>query len=361
MNYDEEAQSAFIFTGTWKEFAPVAFTNLLLMIATLGLYRFWASARERRYLWARTHFIDAPLEWTGNGKELFVGFLLAMVLIGTPLLIVNYGVQILLFQGYWKAAIASGLVAILIIFYFTGVARFRAIRYRLSRSWWHGINGGSDVGGFAYGGEYMARTTVGYLALGLLIPWAMVKLWARRWTLMSFGNVPFGAGGSPMKLMPRFLLYYLMPPLFLLMILTTLVALGFDTGGIIVYMDVPIVVKIVMILTITIGVYLLLGLIALSYYSAFCKEVVSNMTLGDIKFRFEAEWDDWIKLFAGDTLLLISTLGIGWIFLRYRHWKFFVQFMEAEGSIAPGALTQSRAGKSSHGEGLLDAFDVGAV
>ena len=41
---EEDAASAFGFDGTWREFAPIAFTNLLLTIVTLGFYRFWATA-----------------------------------------------------------------------------------------------------------------------------------------------------------------------------------------------------------------------------------------------------------------------------------------------------------------------------
>ena len=46
-----ETDSAFMFHGTWRDFAPIAFTNLLLTIVTLGIYRFWATTRERQYSW----------------------------------------------------------------------------------------------------------------------------------------------------------------------------------------------------------------------------------------------------------------------------------------------------------------------
>src|SRR5690606_16979791 len=85
MSDQGEQVTAFGFQGNWKEFAPIALTNLLLTIVTLGIYRFWAKTRERHYLWSRTRFIDDTLEWTGTGKELFIGFLIAAVLILTPL------------------------------------------------------------------------------------------------------------------------------------------------------------------------------------------------------------------------------------------------------------------------------------
>ena len=50
------------FTGSWREYLPIAVTNLLLTVVTLGIYRFWALARERRYLWSRTRLINDELE-----------------------------------------------------------------------------------------------------------------------------------------------------------------------------------------------------------------------------------------------------------------------------------------------------------
>ena len=96
---DDQAGSAFRFNGSWREFAPIAFTNLLLTIVTLGIYRFWATTRERRYLWSRTDFIDDPLEWTGTGLELFIGFMMVVALLFVPLLVIQFLVQALAMRG----------------------------------------------------------------------------------------------------------------------------------------------------------------------------------------------------------------------------------------------------------------------
>ena len=50
--------------------------NLLLTIVTLGIYRFWAKTRIRRYLWSQTEFLGDRFEYTGTGKELLIGFLI---------------------------------------------------------------------------------------------------------------------------------------------------------------------------------------------------------------------------------------------------------------------------------------------
>ena len=80
---------AFGFKGTWQGYAPIAFTNLLLTIVTLGIYTFWARTRTRRYLWSQTRFIDDRLEWTGTGLELFIGYMLAILFFVAPFGIIN--------------------------------------------------------------------------------------------------------------------------------------------------------------------------------------------------------------------------------------------------------------------------------
>ena len=44
------ADEAFDFVGSWREYLPIALSNFALTVVTLGIYRFWAKARTRRYL-----------------------------------------------------------------------------------------------------------------------------------------------------------------------------------------------------------------------------------------------------------------------------------------------------------------------
>ena len=193
MSDEQAATRAFCFTGRWQDYAPIAFTNLLLTVVTLGVYVFWARTRTRRYLWSRTQFIDDRLEWTGTGLELFVGYLLAFVLFVLPLGIINLVLQGVMMRGHQGAAgLMVGLLYLAILSLF-GVARFRALRYRLSRTLWHGIRGGSDDQGVAYGWSYFWRTLLSFLTIYLMTPWAMARLWNQRWNAMSFGSLSANA------------------------------------------------------------------------------------------------------------------------------------------------------------------------
>ena len=356
---DIQAESAFGFDGNWKDFARIAVPNLLLTIVTLGIYRFWATTRERQYLWSHTRFVDERLEWTGTGKELFVGFLLVMLLFAIPVFGIQFISQALILRGYELAGAVLGILPILAIFYLTGVARFRALRYRLSRTRWRGIRGGSDDQGLGYGVSYMWKTFVGYLPLGLAIPWSMTSLWNERWSKMSFGPHRFDADADSGNVFARFLLFYLSPFVFFIGAIIAgvtgaLAGIGFGAEEIAQWSAVAVGIALVLFF------YIGLGIIAVAYYAKFYREAVGSTRWKDLHFGFEASTMDWIKLIVVDALIVVLTLGLGFIFLSYRHWKFMAMHLEAGGDILLDELTQSTTATSKHGEGLLDAFDIGA-
>src|SRR3982750_3319833 len=92
------------FTGNWREYLPIAATNALLIICTLGVYRFWAAARQRRYLWSRPAVIDDCLEWTGTGREMFFGFLIVIAVLAPFLLFFQFLLPALVAHGKAQAA-----------------------------------------------------------------------------------------------------------------------------------------------------------------------------------------------------------------------------------------------------------------
>jgi uncharacterized membrane protein YjgN (DUF898 family) len=353
-----EPGDAFEFVGTWREYLPIALTNLALTIVSLGFYRFWAKARERRYLWSRTRFIDDKLEWTGTGKEMFIGFLVATAILLPAILFLNFGFQAMLMRG--QAALAGLIFAIIYfgLLYLFGIARFRSLRYRLTRSWWHGIRGGSDNPGFKYGWSSMWKPIAGAIPLGLLIPRSMVSLWNERWNAMSFGPDEFRSEARHGPLMKRWILL-LVSPLLLVMvgfIGAMVVGVSFNPAE-----PASAAGAAVAVLVFVIGFYALIALIGIGYYAAYFRECIGALRLGKLDFQFEARSKDWLLLFLGDVALVIGTLGIGICFLGYRHWSFFIRHMGATGEVDPAAMVQSETRAPRGAEGLADAFDIGAI
>lgn len=356
----EQPDSAFRFTGTWREFAPIAFTNLLLTIVTLGIYRFWAQARVRRYLWGRTEFIDDMLEWTGTGKEMFLGFLLAAVILVPILVGLQFGLEALILRGQTGLATIAGLLLYGGLLYLVGVATYRALRYRLSRTWWRGIRGGGAPGGWDYGWSWLWKSIAGFFVMGLLVPWSMTQLWNERWNRMSFGPLEFSANASTEGLMGRWILL-LVSPIVILVVGTIVATAGFFSaaGG---TPQPPSEWQLLVLGTVFIlGFYALIALIGVGYYAAYFRQVIGQTTLGELHFGFEARSKDWLMLFLGNIALAVVTLGIGTIFWSYRNWSFFVRHLEAYGEVDPALLTQSTAAQTGDAEGLAAMFDIGAV
>lgn len=355
-----QRHSAFRFHGSWQEFARIAFPNLLLSIVTLGIYRFWATTREREYLWGQTEFIDERLEWTGRGMELFIGFIMVFFLIGLPIIIIQLISQGLIFRGESLLAAVTTILMVLVLFYLTGVAYFRALRYRLSRTYWRGIRGGSDNPGFQYGLSYMWKSFVGWLPIFLLVPWSMISLWNDRWNAMSFGPHRFSATAEWKPLMRRYLLFYLVP--FLLFIGGIVMGVSMAASGRAdSFGSTGAAIGAIMVVIAVLSIYIILPLAALAFYSKYFRLAVGGLRLHSLEFEFRARAADWILFFLANIAIVVCTLGIGYIFMPYRNWKFFIDHMEAYGEINIDELTQSDTIVSAHGEGLLDAFDVGAI
>ena len=84
-----------LYTGRLRKLIPIVLRNILLSIITLGIYRFWGKTKIRRYLWSQVSFRGEPLEYTGTGTELFLGFLVVMLIL-IPVLLLNSFLQIAL-------------------------------------------------------------------------------------------------------------------------------------------------------------------------------------------------------------------------------------------------------------------------
>jgi uncharacterized membrane protein YjgN (DUF898 family) len=343
------------FTGNWREYFPIAITNALLIICTLGIYRFWAAARQRRYLWSRTRFIDDSLEWTGTGKEMFLGFLIVICVLAPFFLFIQFLFPALIARG--KAEAAFGIIFLfeIGIIYLGGFARFRALRYRLSRTYWHGIRGGSDDPGWNYGGEYLGRIALAAMSMFIVYPWAATRLWNARWKAMSFGPLQFRANLNAEGLKGRWALLYVAP-------------LGIVVAGAAIYFSVspeagatPRLGLSIMALIFIFAFYVGIPLATLHWYAKYFRHAAAATNIGELEFGFDATTLQWLGLFLGNLGLAVITLGFGITYWGYRNWAFMVRHLHVYGTIDVSDLTQSTTHAPREAEGFADAFDVGAI
>jgi uncharacterized membrane protein YjgN (DUF898 family) len=345
------------FTGSWREYLPIAATNALLIICTLGIYRFWAAARQRRYLWSRTHFIDDTLEWTGTGREMFFGFLIVIAVLAPFLLFFQFLFPALVARGKAEAAFGIFTLFYIALIYLGGFARFRALRYRLSRSWWHGIRGGSNDPGWNYGGEYLGRVALSAMTMFIVFPWAATRLWNSRWKAMSFGPLRFRAELDAEGLKGRWALLYVAPVGLIVAGGTAgVMAAASARGG-----PAPSASLMAIVFGFVAIFYIAIPLLTLNWYAAYYRHAARATKLGDLEFSFDATTLQWLGLFLGNLGLAIITLGFGITYWGYRNWSFMVRHLHIYGTIDLVQLTQSTTHAPREAEGFADAFDVGAI
>ena len=347
------------FTGSWREYLPIAATNALLIVCTLGVYRFWASARQRRYLWSRTEFIDDSLEWTGTGKEMFLGFLIVIAVLAPFFLFIQLLFPALVARG--KIDVAGGIMFLFYIalIYLGGFARFRALRYRLSRTWWHGIRGGSDDPGWNYGGEYLGRIALSAMSLFIVYPWAATRLWNSRWKAMSFGPLQFRANLTAEGLKLRWALVYFVPIAAMALgalVLFSILGLSDRQLG-----SGPMAGLGVIFVALILLFYVAIPLMTLNWYAKYYREAAAATSLGELEFGFDATTMQWLGLFLGNLALAIVTFGFGLTYWGYRNWAFMVRHLHVYGTIDVSDLTQSTTHAPREAEGFADAFDIGAI
>jgi uncharacterized membrane protein YjgN (DUF898 family) len=126
------------FTGNGGELFSVMIVNWLLTFVTLGLYYPWAKARRLQYFYDHLELDAHPFHFRGTGREMFIGFIKAVVLFG-----VIYGA---FFALTWMQEDWASILAFLILFSsiiaLAPLVIHGTYRYRMGRSSWRGIHFG---------------------------------------------------------------------------------------------------------------------------------------------------------------------------------------------------------------------------
>jgi uncharacterized membrane protein YjgN (DUF898 family) len=106
--------------------------------------------------------------------------------------------------------------------------------------------------------------------------------------------------------------------------------------------------------------YVAMGAAYLNFLTAYYRSAVEWTRIGELEFRLNAEFADWLKFYAATIGLAIVTLGLAMTIFQFRKWRFIVDHLEAFGTVDVDRLTQSQTAVPREAEGFLDALDIGA-
>jgi len=187
---DTKSPSAFAaapvqFTGSDGAFRRLVVRGALLELVTFGFYRFWLTTDIRRHLWTHTEIDGDALEYTGRGKELLFGFLIAMAVLG-PVFLIYFLIGL---EAERIKAFAS-LPLYLFLLAFGQFAAYRARRYRLTRTVWRGLRFWMTGSGWSYAWRSVLWGLLLVPTLGLAYPWRMAALERYKLGHTLYGNLP---------------------------------------------------------------------------------------------------------------------------------------------------------------------------
>jgi uncharacterized membrane protein YjgN (DUF898 family) len=159
------------FSGSRGEFFHLVKRGAALELVTLGFYRFWLLTDIRRHLWSNTLVDGDAAEYTGRGKELLIGFLVALAI----LVPIYLGYFLIGLEAEHYQAFAS--IPLIAFFYLFGqFAIYRARRYRLTRTVWRGVRFWMSGSGWIYALRASLWGLLSAVTLGLALPWRTAAL-----------------------------------------------------------------------------------------------------------------------------------------------------------------------------------------
>ena len=181
------------------------FTNLLMGIITLTVWHFWGKTNVRKHIWSCIQINGEPLEYTGTGGELFRGFLAVFVIFILPILLLTGGLSLYLGPEHPSIRGINGIFAVA-GYLLGGFALYKARNYQLSRTNWRGIRGNMAGSAGLYSLTYFGSILAKSFSLGWATPVMNVVMSEQMIGDMRFGDSAFKFKGRAGPLYPTYAL-----------------------------------------------------------------------------------------------------------------------------------------------------------
>ena len=215
------------FLGDEKTFWRLLRRGAVLLLVTLGIYRFWLATDVRRSLWNHTEIAGDYLEYIGTARELLLGFLIAIVLL-VP-------INIVLFLATLSSSVLgqiAGALTLVVLGLLGQFAVYRARRYRLTRTLYRGIRFHQTGAAWRYAICAIFWWAMIGLTLGLAYPWAQASLERFKLRNTHYGDLQGEFVGSGTRLFFRgVLLWIVVVGPFLLGLVVAVGAIDWDALG----------------------------------------------------------------------------------------------------------------------------------
>jgi uncharacterized membrane protein YjgN (DUF898 family) len=346
-----------------KGLLGLSVANFVLRILTLGIYNFWGKTEVRRRIWSAVRLEGEPLQYTGTGKELFLGFLIVFGAVVIPIMLVSvgaafaFGPESTAFDVFQFALYGA-------LFLLTGVAVYRAQRYRLSRTFWRGIRGGLAGRSRDYAWAYFWTGLLIPLTAGWIVPWRSTKLQGMITRDMRFGDRAFAFNAPSGPLYARFAVLWIAAvaiataagiaaySLFMADVAAFDPSLGREFA-----LTPPTVGRM---LALAAAAYITYAIISAWYRARQINHFAAHTHFDKASFKSRVTAGGLIWIGVTNILLVIFTLGLLIPVAQARAARYLVENLEIAGGVSLGEIAQGADAGIRRGEGLAQAFDVDA-
>ena len=342
-----------------RDFFVISLINGLLNIVTLTLYRFWGKTEVRRRIWRGVRVNDEAFEYTGRGMDLFLGFLIAVVVLGLPFLAIVFGIQFL--QAQWLTLLIFPLYAV--AFWLFGFGMFTAFRYLASRTTWRGVRFRLAGSASTYAWTYFGMLIGSSMTAGWIWPLAERTLTGQIWGSAYFGDRRFGwnVGRSErIGIYGPFAVGWFGTLVLYLVAVFGFVGLMMASGmgedirqaqpG-----DQPPLAFFFYIYGYMLAVLPLFALVWAPYQSAKLRSFAEGISLDEARFQLDVGSMSLWWLTCSNVVLLVVSFGLLMPLVQARCAKFIVRRLKARGTAQLDAAHQAPQGPRT-AEGLADAF-----
>lgn len=302
--------------GEGSELFKIWIVNLLLQIITLGFYYPWGKANQLKYLYENTLFENDPFQFTGTGKEMFIGFIKALLF-----LVLIYGIFFLL--AYAGFPVVGALVLLLCFTAIIPLMIHGSYRYRMSRTSWRGIRFGYRGDRNKLYGIFIKGFLLTIVTFGIYGSWFVIELRNYVISHIKIGNGKFQYTGNGTDFFVLNLVGYLLT-------------------------------------IVTLGIY------GFWWQKNLFEYYINNMTIENdgevIHFKSIATGGGFFSLLVVNVLLIIFTIGLATPWVVMRTLKFVFNNIELEGNLDLNKLVQTEDSYTdATAEDLADFFDFDVI
>ena len=124
--FDEPTSHGLSFSGSGAEYFRIWIVNLMLTVATLGIYSAWAKTRRLQYFYRNTRLAGASFDFRGDPKAILRGRILAVALLAA-------------YHYAFGFSLKVGVVTVALLLAGLPFMMRSALRFRLSNTVYRGL------------------------------------------------------------------------------------------------------------------------------------------------------------------------------------------------------------------------------